>query len=358
MDVGLAPSVQLKERHLRVRFGSDGAGPRWADYHYRWLRHFCPCCRHPLTGERTVCSSEIAADVKPLRAELDGGDLVLEWKEGGGSHPSRFPLEWLRDNAYAPDREEMSPPATRVEDVALAMADLGDGFAATSLERLARDGVVVLRGAGEDTERLIGGFESRGLAVIPTHFGRIEDLRTDNTTNENTDQLGYTDAAVELHTDQPYIETPPRYQMLHCMRRAERGGDSSVADGIHAARHLQSLDATAYELLTTVPVRFDRRQKAFRSLQIRPIVELRDGEPHQVRLSYFTYGPHRIAFDLLEAWYAAYARYVAILEEHAIRFSLNAGDALVYDNHRMLHARTPFEGARWVRGVYFDTPGA
>ena len=45
--------------------------------------------------------------------------------------------------------------------------------------------------------------------MVETHFGRIEDLRTDNTTNQNTDQLGYTDAAINLHTDQPYIADPP-----------------------------------------------------------------------------------------------------------------------------------------------------
>lgn len=48
-----------------------------------------------------------------------------------------------------------------------------------------------------------------GASVVETHFGRIEDLRTDNTTNQNTDQLGYTDAAINLHTDQPFIADPP-----------------------------------------------------------------------------------------------------------------------------------------------------
>ena len=45
-----------------------------------------------------------------------------------------------------------------------------------------------------------------------SHFGDIEDLRTDNTTNKNNDQLGYTNAAVELHTDQPFIADPPHFQ--------------------------------------------------------------------------------------------------------------------------------------------------
>lgn len=36
--------------------------------------------------------------------------------------------------------------------------------------------------------------------IVETHFGLIEDLRTDNTTNKNNDQLGYTDAPVDVHT--------------------------------------------------------------------------------------------------------------------------------------------------------------
>lgn len=342
-------AVVPREGHLSIEF-ADGT-PRRADFHYLWLRHFCPCCRHPDTGERTLCASTLPADPRPSDLGVREGELVIEWKEPAGAHVSRFPLEWLRENAYAPDRVEPSRPP---RDLELDLDALGADFAPICLERLARDGALIVRGAGEDTEALIDAFEAQGLPVIPTHFGRIEDLRTDNTTNRNTDQLGYTNAAVDLHTDQPFIEEPPRYQMLHCMRPADRGGENAVSDGLRAAQRLRSLDRPAFELLSSVPVRFDRRQKAFQSLQVRPIVEVRDGEPHQVRASYFTYGPHRIPFDTLDAWYRAYARWTAILEEDAVRFRLETGDFLLYDNHRMLHARTAFEGARWVRGIYFD----
>lgn len=343
------PAVHTREGYLRVEF--PGRGPRWADYHFLWLRHFCPCCRHPDTGERTLCASTLPADVRPSGVAIQAEELVLEWKEAGGLHVSRYPLDWLRENAYAAERNDEALPAV---DLELRFDALGDGFARTCVERLYANGAVVVRGAGDDTETLIDAFEAEDLHVIPTHFGRVEDLRTDNTTNENIDQLGYTNAAVDLHTDQPFIERPPRFQMLHCMRPATRGGDNAIADGLQAARVLRSLDASAFVLLSTVPVRFDRQQKQFQSLQERPVVELRHGEPHQVRASYFTYGPHRIAFDTLEAWYRAYARFAALLEQQAVRFRLEAGDFLLYDNHRMLHARTGFEGARWVRGVYFD----
>ena len=58
----------------------------------------------------------------------------------------------------------------------------------------------------------------------------------------------------------------------------------------------------------------------------------------------------------MEPWYRAYARFTRLVRDprHQLRFKLEAGDALLYDNARMLHARTGFQGARWVRGVYFD----
>lgn len=36
------------------------------------------------------------------------------------------------------------------------------------------------------------------------------------------------------------------------------------------------------------------------------------------------------------------------------RFLLRPGDFVLYDNHRMLHARTAFQGSRWLRGICFN----
>jgi alpha-ketoglutarate-dependent taurine dioxygenase len=90
-------------------------------------------------------------------------------------------------------------------------------------------------------------------------IGRIEDLRTDNTTNQNTDQLGYTDSAIQLHTDQPFLERPPRYQLLHCQQPAVSGGANFVVDALAAAHYLAELDRPAFDLLRTVPVTFHRK---------------------------------------------------------------------------------------------------
>jgi gamma-butyrobetaine dioxygenase/trimethyllysine dioxygenase len=60
-----------------------------------------------------------------------------------------------------------------------------------------------------------------------------------------------------------------------------------------------------------------------------------------------------------KAWYRAHDRFARMTRDprYMVRFALDPGDFVLYDNHRMLHARTGCRGARWMRGVYFDLDG-
>ncbi|MDB4928416.1 MAG: Gamma-butyrobetaine dioxygenase, partial [Myxococcaceae bacterium] len=211
--------------------------------------------------------------------------------------------------------------------------------------------------AAAETEAVIAALEARGLRVIGTHFGRVEDLRTDNTTNANTDQLGYTDAAIQLHTDQPFLDRPPRYQLLQSVRAADEGGANALVDALAAARHLRDLDRAAFDLLTGTPVTFHRRQQRFERTVVSPMLQgVDDGADFLVRYSYFTLSPYRLDFAEMEAWYRAVDRFARLVRDprHQLQLALRPGEWILYDNHRMLHARTAFRGPRWVRGVYFD----
>jgi len=75
-----------------------------------------------------------------------------------------------------------------------------------------------------------------------------------------------------------------------------------------------------------------------------------------VRYSYFTMAPQRVAFEEMENWYRSYNKFAQIVRDpaHQYRFTLGAGDFVLYDNFRMLHARTGFTGPRHLRGVYFN----
>lgn len=352
--------VELGGAWLRVTFSDGHRG----DFHLRWLRHNCDRARHPQTGERTLCSSELADDLRALSAWVHEGRLHVIWSPD--AHESRYALGWLRAHAYALDRLEVPPPPRDVARLTVESAGRSPAdVVAEALAVLGRHGAVVLRrtgqpsGAPEDeTEPLIETLAAVGLDVIGTHFGRIEDLRTDNVTNQNTDQLGYTDATIQLHTDQPFLDDPPRYQLLQSLREADEGGDNFIVDAEAAFAYLASLDADAAARLRATPVTFHRQQKAFERVVVSPLVGEREGR-FFIRYSYFTLSPFRLPFAEVESWYRAYDRFARLVRDpaHQYRFRLRPGDWLLYDNHRMLHARTGFRGPRWVRGVYFNPRG-
>lgn len=373
-------AVELHDRWLRVRF--PGGPPRYADFHYVWLRLHCEKDRHPQTREPQLDVTGVPDDLRPAAVQLeapagdgdsdgdesrdgDGGALVVRWAEPG-ARVSRYPLGWLRAHAYAADRAEPPAPAGLLALTLHARDVPGDTeLARAALQRVESAGAVLVRGYGQvrggaaspsDTEALIEAFAGAGLEIVGTHFGRIEDLRTDNTTNQNTDQLGYTDAGIDLHTDQPFLDRPPRYQLLHCMRPAEAGGDSFLSDGLAGAQALAAEDLGAFRTLRTTQVRFHRKQRAFEREVVSPLLTLREDGTSLVRCSYFTLAPQRLPFAEVDGFFRAYRRYMTILrdERHLLRFRLGAGDFVLYDNHRMLHGRSPFTGTRWVRGVYFN----
>jgi alpha-ketoglutarate-dependent taurine dioxygenase len=346
--------VVLGQSWLRVPLGESSA-----DFHYRWLRHACDRDRHPLTKERTLCSSELPDDLQPVHAWIYEGALHVVWD--GDGRESVYALSWLDEHAYARARPAPPGPPHAIADYEIDGADSLEAAMAEAVARLRQRGAAIVRRprstdeAEGETEALIAAAEAQGLAIVSTHFGRIEDLRTDNTTNANNDQLGYTDAAVEPHTDQPFLDRPPRYQLLHSMRVADAGGENAVVDGLAAARFLAAEDRHAYDLLRTIPVTFHRKQKRFERKVTAPILSEHEGA-FQIRYSYFTLAPHQVAFDEMEAFYRAYDRFARLVRDprHQLRFLLGEGDFLLYDNHRMLHARTSFRGPRWMRGVYFD----
>lgn len=359
MTDALRDAVELHGDWLRVPLG----GGHTADFHYRWLRHNCDRERHPHTRERTRCSSELPDDVRPRVASLAGDALFVVWEPDG--HESLYPLAWLDAHAYARDRVDVPAPAADLAAIEVSAVDLPLGRQiAAALARVREHGAAVVRRDPSDsrppeaqTEAIVTAFEAAGLRAVATHFGRIEDLRTDNTTNQNTDQLGYTDAPIHLHTDQPFLDRPPRYQVLQCIRAADQGGDNLLADARAAFRHLEAHDARAADLLATVPVRFDRKQQNFARVVESPIVARRGDRDFLVRCSYFTLAPHRLPFAQMGEFYRAHDRFIRLVRDprHHVLVGLQPGDWLVYDNHRTLHARTGFTGPRWLRGIYFDS---
>ncbi|KAJ1905530.1 hypothetical protein LPJ81_001873 [Coemansia sp. IMI 209127] len=400
----MSVQVELKPDWARIAFPSTepNGEPAFADFHYFWLRHNCPClngCRHTATKERLIDAAVIPLEIRPLRASVESNPednapaVVFVWEPistkddtgelvspaGEKEHVSIFPVQWLRENAYSLSRERVHelPP----HDAALVTIDYNDyapeygslsdsnsiKYKATLFEKLSKYGVAVIRNRGDNTEDIVYDFIDSSADVIPSHFGRIEHLRTGNTENANNDQLGYTNSAVRLHTDQCYSESVPGFQFLHCIRPADIGGDNYFVHAESAANYLKTeINSRAYELLTTVPVKFDRKQSKFQAHYTTPILRLSDKvDPktnerrlEQVRYSYFTQGAQTtVPFSQLREWYEAQQVWDKLLyrDDFQIKADLQSGDVVIYDNLKVLHARNGFSGPRHMAGVYLDS---
>ena len=336
--------------YLRVHFAEQNL---YANYHYFWLRHHCPCCIHPTTKEHMLCPAQVSLEIKPQRIAATDAGLHLTWPDG---HQSTFAIDWLYEHRYSRDEDLTQIAAQDLNRIQVQYEDCADELVSACHYYLRERGAILVRACPLDAEQLIARFTTRDFIIRGTHFGEIEDLKTDNTTNQNTDQLGYTNSAVDLHTDQPYIENPPRFQLLQCVEKADTGGESLIADARQAAYYLRDLDYHAFEVLSETPIVFHRQQQNFESKVTYPILSFNSGKFAQIRSSYFTYAPQHMAFDKMEQWYRAYQKFTRIVVEsaHQFKFLLEPGDFVLYDNFTVLHGRTSFTGPRWMKGIYFD----
>lgn len=332
------------------------------DFHYYWLRHRCPCtksCVHPKTNERILNTIDIDLKIKPESVAVNSKNQIeIIWKDG---HESSYQIDNLVENSYSKNRTKanISRPGNDVTQITLDYSKLSkDDYKAALLSKISNYGLAIIKNRGMDTEEIIN---ELGGNVIETHFGRIEDLKSNNTTNQNNDQLGYTNSEVRLHTDIPFIQNPPPFQFLHCINPATVGGENYFANSKEIALYLRQIDPKAFDILSTYPVTFDRIQKNYRSTVNFPIISLNKEkstadhpEIDVIRSSYFTYAPFKFEFENMDAFYRAYNLFTELSKKYQYFAKLSAGDYVIYNNHLMQHARKTFIGERHMKGVYLE----
>ncbi|HEY2676232.1 MAG TPA: TauD/TfdA family dioxygenase [Steroidobacteraceae bacterium] len=192
-----------------------------------------------------------------------------------------------------------------------------------------------------------------------TNFGAFFDVRSE----PNASDLAYTALHLDPHTDNPYRSPVPGVQLLHCLANKTSGGLSTLVDGIAVGEALRIRDPQAFRVLSTTPVRFRYRDSITELVASAPLIEL-DVSGH-VRTIHFS---PRLDFvpllplDQLTAYYRARHLFDHMLRstEFEIRFLLQSGDLVMFDNCRLLHGRTgfdPIEGLRHLQGCYIDIDG-
>ena len=193
--------------------------------------------------------------------------------------------------------------------------------------------------------------------------------------------LAYTSFAIGMHVDSPYRNPPPAFQLLHAIDHCHGEGCSVhnlFVDGFYVAEKLRKEDPEAFDLLCSVPLRWENDGGDGTSSLLRwaPVIEL--GYDNQASATYppsthrpieaINFSPKsggympRMNRDTQSLFYAAKTKFSAMLhnEENMIKVQLFPGALVVFDNRRVLHSRSavlPTDGERWLQGCYMNRDG-
>jgi gamma-butyrobetaine dioxygenase len=335
-----------------------------------WLRDNCPCpdCLAPGTGQKLNDITGIPNGLAIARTE-DAGESVLV-TFAPDQHRSAFPRSWLEEHALdgadgdgdgrTEDDKELWLPGDLAEIPAMSWSRYLAGGKAGALEAVLRLGFVLLRDVPAEPGRVLEVAASFGY-VRETNYGRLFDVRVETAPGN----LAFTSRAIRPHTDNPYRDPAPTVQLLHCLRAAGEGGDTGLVDGFAAAAELRATDAESFGALARTPVSFGYVDKETELRASLPLIQLGAcGRVRGVRFNNRSMRPLRRPYAEVTAFYTAYRRWAVLLAQPGRQLSLRLapGDCLVFDNTRVLHARTAFSmdagsPGRHLQGCYADLDG-
>ena len=361
-DHSLAPRIEARTDDVRVTWPDGHAGR----FPYFWLRENCPCpqCTHPDAWERIVDFMAIPLDVRPVAVDADAAGLHLTWSsERSSCDGTHYSWAWLdghrleRDARLARKRRSRGWTGSMIDKGSLAVPHDAVMASDDDLERLLThiDSTGVGFVGGVPTDRLaVTEIAERIAFVEGSHFGRHFDVES----KVDPENLAYTPDALQPHNDLPSRQHLPGVQLLHCRRNDVRGGDSVFVDGIAVACRLRELNPAAFDLLSSRSVMYRSVADGWEIANRAPIIDVdEDGDVVGTRVHPALLGPVDIEPGEQPAFYGAHRELLSIAldEEMQFRFRFEEGDCVIFDNVRILHARTAFDlttGYRHLQGCY------
>ena len=350
--------------------GDDAFAVTWSDahesvFHYVWLRFNCACdiCGDLDSGIGDVAMADIPEHVSPREARVDdAGRIHVVWNYDG--HESRYEPDWLRAHCYSERARAARRHRPKLWDASFIdrlthfdyeKAVRYDETRLALFEHLRDYGFALARGAPLTLKALETFSGLFGHPVVTDALGRYYDLRT------TRKKVYITDAprAIPKHTDQCHRHAPLGLQVFHCLRTGGSGGETLLADAFEIARVLRESEPEAFEVLSTVPHQFYRHVEGRAAYYSEACIISVDyfGEVTGFRYANRqTSAPLDVPEHLVKPVHDGLRKLSALMRDPAfeIKFLLEPGDMLIFDNQRVVHGRTHYDdtsGARHLRTI-------
>ncbi|KAK7042575.1 glycoside hydrolase family 5 protein [Favolaschia claudopus] len=350
-----------------------------ATFPFVWLRDSClsPDCIHPSTSQKLHRSSDVPRSIRPADdgVEITSDGLRISWADG---HKSFFPREFLDRHSspkrlaeFHADLREKPWDAAQIRkntDLYVSYESLQKPSGLrVAIDQLCSDGLLFVTGVPNE-ETSDATCELRKLAatfsqIRDTFYGQVWDV----VNLRNSRNIAYTNLDLGLHMDLLYFKNPPKYQILHCLRNRVVGGASLFVDAFHAAEAVRLQDPALFSVLATTLVPFHYINDGHHLHYAHPTIQLSSSCDAIEQINYSPPFQAPLLLNTPPPFYAALARFASLLEDpkRVYEYTLKEGDAVIFDNRRVLHARTAFrdkegvdvredEPNRWLKGCYFE----
>ena len=189
--------------------------------------------------------------------------------------------------------------------------------------------------------------------IRETIFGGFWEFQADMSKADTA----YTTLELRGHTDSTYSNDAPGCQLLHCLEFVGTGGESTMVDAFAIARRMEAEHADLFEVLSSVTVPGQYIGDGAHLMAARSVFR-HDHTGRLVQVSFNNYD--RAPFLLEEADMIAFYDAVRVFEELANdpamqwRHVLQPGEAMLFDNWRVLHGRAAYTGLRRMCGGYLN----
>ena len=335
-----------------------------------WLRDHCqmPESRNLDNGQRLFSVKDLPSNITIEKAykDAEGNVCVMFQPE---NHLSVFSQKWLRENCYElnshfEDRSEKQKKLWQKDSfenglpfISYDLMRSDDTSKVLALRSLRESGFFVLNDVPTKDGQVLKVISELGF-TRETNYGALFEVRTE----VNPNNLAFTNLGLGSHTDNPYRDPVPTVQLLHCLESSTEGGESILVDGFKAASILREESEESFLSLanTWINYRFSDSKTELRSRV--PMIELNDKkEVIKVRYNNRSIDTINVPQDKMRSFYKAYRHWSEVIErdELKIQFKLSEGDLMLFDNTRVMHARTEFSksGKRHLQGAYSDLDG-